>query len=99
MHTVTALPATPREVFLAAAIGGMMLCGLASFFLLGRASERTHVALALLAVLIGAFALLPLVALVGGQVPVLGAGLLLALVGLFKLMNQFEIRPKPKEPR
>ena len=99
MHVVTALPPTPRELFLAAAIGGMMLCSLASFFLLGRASERTHVALALLALLIGAFALLPLFALVGGQVPLLGAGLLLGFVGLFKLMNQFEIRPKPKAPR
>jgi hypothetical protein len=99
MHAVTAIPLAPREMFLAAAIGGMILCGLASFFLLGRAAERTHVALALLSVLIGAFALLPLFALVGGQAPVLGALLLLGLVGLFKLMNQFEIRPKPKERR
>jgi len=99
MHTVTALPPTPRELFLAAAIAGMMLCGLVSFFLLGRAAERTHVALALLAVLVGAFALLPLFAFVGSQAPVLGAALLLGLVGVFKLMNQFEIRPKPKEQR
>jgi CHASE2 domain-containing sensor protein len=99
MAVVTAVPPTPRELFLAAAIAGMMLCGLVSFFLLGRVAERTHVALALLAVLIGAFALLPLFALIGGQVPVLGAGVILGLVGLFKLMNQFEIRPRPKQRR
>jgi hypothetical protein len=84
----------PREMFLAAAIGGMMLCGLASFFSAGRVSERTHVAIALLAVLIGAFSLLILFEPIGEHMPVAGAGVILALIGLFKLMNQFEIRRK-----
>jgi Protein of unknown function (DUF433) len=45
--------------------------------------------------------LLPLFGLIGGSVPVLGAGLILGLVGLFKLMNQFEIRAKTqgRQPR
>lgn len=86
---------TPRETFLAAAIGGIMLCGLANFFLAGRISERTHVAIALLGVLIGAFSLLMLFGLVGAHSSVAGAGLIVGFIGLFKLMNQFEVRRKP----
>ena len=62
-----------REAFLAAAVTAMVGCALASFFLAGRGSERTHVALAMLIALI-----------------------VLGLVGLFKLMNQFEIRRRPR---
>src|SRR5712692_8951652 len=52
--------ATPRETFLAVCIAIMMALGIGSFFLLGRIAERTHVALALLTVLIGAFCLFTL---------------------------------------
>ena len=86
---------TPRETFLAAAVGAMMAAGLASFFLGGRVSERTHVALAMLVVLIGAFVLLILFGSAGRNYPVVGALVVLGLVALFKLMNQFEIRQKP----
>jgi hypothetical protein len=83
-------PPTGREAFLAVAIAAMVLCGLASFLLLGRVSERTHVALAMLSVLTGAFALL---VLFGGAIyenPVAAVLVLLLLIALFKLMSQFE---------
>jgi hypothetical protein len=86
---------TPREAFLAAALGVMMAVALASFFLAGRVSERTHVALAILVVLIGAFALLILFGSLGRNYPIAGAFVVLGLISLFKLMNQFEIRRKP----
>jgi hypothetical protein len=86
---------TPREAFLAAAIAAMAGCGLLSFFLGGRTSERTHVALALLVVLIGGFGLLTLFGIAGRRTPLVGGLLLVGLIGLFKLMNQFEIRRRP----
>jgi hypothetical protein len=88
--------ATPRETLLAAGIAIMMALGLASFFLLGRIGERTHVALALLAVLVGAFCLFALYGLAGREYPAAGAVVVLGLIGLFKLMNQFEIRRKSR---
>ena len=90
--------ATPREIFLAAGIGAMIACGLTSFFLAGRVTERTHVALAMLVVLIGGFCLFVLFGLVGREVPMAGFVILLGLIGLFKLMNQFEIR-RSRVPR
>ena len=83
-------------MFLAAAIAAMIACGLTSFFLAGRTSERTHVALAMLVVLIGAFCLFTLFGLAGRDYPALGALVVLGLIGLFKLMNQFEIRRGPR---
>jgi FtsH-binding integral membrane protein len=79
-----------RELFLAAAIMAMMLCCIISFAMSGRVSERTHVALAMLGVLIGSFALL---VLFGGLIyehPVAAVAGLLLLVAMFKLMSQFE---------
>jgi hypothetical protein len=70
----------------------MIACGVTSFFLAGRVTERTHVALAMLVVLIGSFCLFTLFGLVGREIPVAGSLVLLGLIGLFKLMNQFEIR-------
>jgi len=58
-------------------------------------SERTHVALAMLVVLVGGFCLFTLFGLVGREIPVAGSLVLLGVIGLFKLMNQFEIRRKP----
>jgi hypothetical protein len=89
-----------REAFLAAAIAAMVACGLLGFFLAGRVSQRTHVALALLVVLIGGFALLTLFGPAGGETPLAGGLILFGLIGLFKLMNQFEIRrrPAPEQP-
>ena len=84
--------ATPRELFLAAGIGAMIACGLTSFFLAGHVTERTHVALALLVVLIGGFCLFALFGMIGREIPVAGGLLFLGLIGLFKLMNQFEMR-------
>ena len=94
-------PLTGREAFLAAAIAIMMLCGLLSFLLLGRVSERTHAALAMLSVFAGAFGLL---VLFGGSLyenPVSAVIVLLLLIGLFKLMSQFESNrgPKRKPPK
>jgi CHASE2 domain-containing sensor protein len=86
--------ATPREMFLAAGIAAMIACGLTSFFLAGRVTQRTHVALAMLVVLIGGFCLFTLFGLVGHEIPLVGCLVFLCLVGLFKLMNQFEIRRK-----
>jgi hypothetical protein len=45
-------------------------------------------------VLIGGFCLFTLFGLVGRKIPVAGSLVLLGLIGLFKLMNQFEIRRK-----
>jgi hypothetical protein len=81
-----------REGFLAAAIAAMVVCGLAGFALAGRASPRTQAALALLGVLIGGFALLVLFGPSAGRNPLFGGFILAGLVGLFKLMNQFEIQ-------
>ena len=86
----------PREVFLAAAIAAMVGCALVSFFLAGRVSERTHVALAMLIALIGGFGLLMLLAPAGREIPLAGALVVLGLIALFKLMNQFEIRRRPR---
>ena len=86
--------ATPREMFLAAGIGAMIACGLTSFFLAGRVTERTHAALAALVVLIGGFCLFTLFGLVGREIPAAGSLVLLGLVGLFKVMNQFETHQK-----
>lgn len=75
----------------------MILLGavLACFFLAGRASQKTNVALALLVALIGAFSLLVLFGLAGGETPLVGGLILFALIGLFKLMNQFEVQRRP----
>jgi len=88
--TVSRVPLTGRETFLAVVIVAMMLCGLASFFLSGRVAARTQTAFAMFVVLIGGFALL---VLFGGFIydhPLAAIGLLFLLIGLFKLMNQFE---------
>ncbi len=79
-----------RELFLAVAVMAMMLCGIVSFVLLGRASERTHVALAMLGVLIGGFALLVLFGGLAYENPVAAVVVVLLLVGMFKFMSQFE---------
>jgi len=65
-----------------------------SFFLAGCVTERTHVALAMLVVLIGGFCLFTLFGLVGRETPVVACLVLLGLIGLFKLMSQFEVRRK-----
>lgn len=88
-------PVGGREAFLAVAIAVMMLCGLVSFFLLGRVSEKTHVALALLGVLAGGFGLL---VLFGGflyENPVAAIFVFLLLIAMFKLMSSFESGRKP----
>jgi hypothetical protein len=83
-------PISGRETFLALVIAAMMLCGLASFVLAGRFSERTQTALAMFVVLIGGFGLL---VLFGGLIhdhPIAAVVVVALLIGLFKLMNQFE---------
>ena len=87
---------TDREAFLAVAIVVMMLCGLISFLLLGRVSERTHVALAMLSMLAGGFGLLVLFGGLLYENPLAAVIVLLLLIGLFKLMSQFEGNRKPK---
>ena len=73
----------------------MMCCGLASFALAGRVSERTQIGLALLVVLIGGFCLFVTFAAEAYAHP-FGAVLLVGLlIGLFKLMNQFESGRRP----
>jgi hypothetical protein len=83
-------PPTGREAFLAAAIGVMMLVGVASFLLMGRVSERTHVALAMLSVLTGAFGLMVLFGGLLYENPLTAGFVLLLLIALFKFMSQFE---------
>jgi hypothetical protein len=83
-------PPTGREWFLAAVILVMIACGLLSYLLAGRISERTHVAFAMLSVFSGAFGLL---VLFGGslyQSPLAAVLILLLLIVLFKFMSQFE---------
>ena len=72
----------------------MIGCRMTSFLLAGRVTERTHVALAMIVVLIGGFCLFTLFGLVGREIPVVGCLVLLGLIGLFKLMSQFEVRRK-----
>lgn len=86
---------TQREAFLAAAIAAMIGCGLISFFLAGRVSQRTHVALGMVVALIGGFSLLVLFGLAGTETPLVGGLVLIGLIGLFKLMNQFEVQRRP----
>jgi uncharacterized membrane protein YfcA len=85
---------TGREVFLGVVIGVMVLCGLLSWLLYGRASESTHVALAMFVVLAGAFGLLVLLGGVLHREPIAAIFLFLLLLALFKLMSQFEARRK-----
>jgi len=92
------IPLTPRETFLAAAIAAMIACALSSFFLAARVSERTHSALMMLVALIGAFCLLTLFGPGGGENSTLGAFVIVGLIALFKLMNQFEARARPGSP-
>ena len=90
------MPISPREGFLALAIGLMILFGVASTALAGRVSERTHIALAMLAVLTGGFSLL---VLFGGLLygsPIAAVVIVGALIALFKLMNRFEAQRKSK---
>jgi hypothetical protein len=88
-------PASGREAFLAAAIAAMLLLGLTSFLLFGRVSARTHVALAMLGVLVGAFALFVLFGGLLNDNPLAAVVVLLLLIALFKLMSQFETNRKP----
>ena len=87
--------ATQRETVLAAGMALMMALGLASFFLEGRIAERTQSGLALLGVLVGGFCLFVLYGLIGSEYPAAGALVVIGLIGMFKLMNQFEMRRKP----
>jgi uncharacterized membrane protein YeaQ/YmgE (transglycosylase-associated protein family) len=87
--------APSATTFLAGAIGAMIACALSSFFLAGRVSERTHVALAMLIALIGAFCLLTQFGPAGGEDSMLGVLIIAGLIGLFKLMNRFEARTAP----
>jgi CHASE2 domain-containing sensor protein len=79
-----------REQFLTVIVTAMMLCGILSFAIRGRVSERTHVAIALFVVLIGGFGLLVLFGGMLYEVPLAAALILLLLVGMFKLMSTFE---------
>ena len=72
----------------------MIGCRMTSFLLAGRVTERTHVALAMIVVLIGGFCLFTLFGLVGREIPVVGCLVVLGLIGLFNLMSQFEVRRK-----
>lgn len=83
---------TGREIFLGIVIGVMVICGFSSWLLYGRASERTHVALAMFVVLVGAFGLLVLLGGVLHREPLAAIVLFLLLLALFKLMSQFEAR-------
>jgi hypothetical protein len=88
-HPVSAA-LTGREKFLAVIIAAMMLCGIVSFAIRGRVSERPHVAMSLFIVLIGGFGLLVLFGGMLYEEPWAAALILLLLVGMFKLMSAFE---------
>lgn len=88
-------PISGREAIMASVIAAMMLCGLCSFALLGRVSERTHVALAMLSALAGAFGFMVLCGSLLYSSPVAAVLGFALLIGMFKLMSQFEGAPKP----
>jgi hypothetical protein len=97
--TISNAPLTGRETFLAIVIVAMMLCGLASFFLAGRVAERTQTAFAMFAVLIGGFGLLVLFGWLIYDYPIVAVGMILLMIGLFKLMNQFETARRGSGPK
>ena len=92
-------PVTGREAFLAAVISVMMICGLINFFLHGRVAEKVYVSFAMLGVLVGGFGLLVLFGNFLYEDPVLAVILLFLLIGMFKLMGQFEVGRKPDRTR
>jgi uncharacterized membrane protein len=92
-------PITGREAFLASAIAAIMLCGVLSFLLLGRVSERTHVALAMLVVLIGGFGELVLFGRFLYENSVAAVIVLLLLIAMLKFMSQFESSRKADSKR
>jgi cyclophilin family peptidyl-prolyl cis-trans isomerase len=73
----------------------MLLFNLAGFLLAGRLSQQTRGALNLLPVLIGFFLLLAELGPGASRTPLLGLGLFVGVVALFKLMNRFESAPPP----
>jgi hypothetical protein len=97
--TISSAPLTGRETFLAIVIVAMMLCGLASFFLAGRVAERTQNAFAMFVVLIGGFGLLVLFGWLVYDYPIAAVGFVLLMIGLFKLMNQFETARRGSGPK
>ena len=83
---------TSRETFLSISIAVMIALGLSSFFLAGRIAERTHVAIALLSVFVGAFCIFMTYGLADREYPIIGGLVAIGLISLFKLMNQIEVR-------
>jgi CHASE2 domain-containing sensor protein len=87
---------TPRELFLCATIGANMACGFLGFMLSGRIPVRAHVALGMLNVLIGAFALLVSLGPSFLANPLITPFVFLLLASLFKFMNQFEMEKRTR---
>jgi hypothetical protein len=71
-------------------VAAMMLCGLATFAGAARLPARVVASLGLLVVLGGALVLFPVLAPLAPRDGRLAAGVFLACLGLFKLMNRFE---------
>ena len=83
-----------RERIAAGILGAIIAISLLSFFSSGRVSERFHVALSLVVLLIAAFGILLLMGTSGHLTGLLGGLAFIGLVGVCKLMNQFEITRK-----
>ena len=88
------LPLTEREYILSAAFGMIVIISLAGFFLYKRLSPRSLMALLMACLFISGVSLIFLFTSAYGENPIYGIIVVIAMLALFKLMNQFEINRK-----
>lgn len=96
IEPVTAQPLDTREMITVVFLGMIILCGLTAFFInryrkSGPLTARTLMGFVMICVFIAAIALVFLLATAYGESPIFGVAFLIFMLGLFKLMNQFEI--------
>lgn len=84
------MPLADKSVVTSVCVGVLVLFGVLHVSLSGRIAPARLRSINLLGVFVGAFLLLILVTPIAHVVPVVGLGLFCGLIGLFKLMGQFE---------
>lgn len=96
VEPITAQPLDTREIITAVFLTMIIICGLIAFFInkhakSGPLTARTLMGFVMICVFIAAIALVFLLATAYGESPIFGVSFLIFMLGLFKLMNQFEI--------